>query len=128
MNRVRHTSRLNYLIDVGRVISSVRCPIPVREHPLLMIPAIRSSLKNSMHPISHIDKACRSRLPPPQLNRLALQVDAVPFKPGDLVVSGSSVEQHDNNIVNLVLPVSGPGGMRLSCQQMAEQSVLVILG
>src|ERR1039457_6316395 len=81
-----------------------------------------------MYPISHTDKACRSRLPTPQLNRLTLQVDAIPFETGNLVVPGSGVEQHDNNIVNFVLPVAGPGGMWLSCQQMAEQSAFVFLG
>src|ERR1019366_10736849 len=76
-----------------------------------------------MYPISHVDKTCRSGLATPQLERLALQVNAIPFKPCNLVVPGSGVEKHDDDIVHLVLPISRSAGVWLAGGKVREQGL-----
>ena len=48
-----------------------------------------------------------------------------PFEPSDFVVPRASVEEHDHDIMNLVLPVSAAGSMWCSVEQVGKQSFLV---
>jgi hypothetical protein len=92
MDGIWNAGCLHRLVQVRRVICSVRRTAPVREDPLFVHLVLRSALQDSVNTIRHVDEARRIGLATPQFQRLLLEIYLLPLEPGDLVVSGTRVE------------------------------------